>query len=114
MPNAQRKDFGRLTVDVCCKFSGKAITANAKDGYHLTYIAEHRNSIRSDKFVVAAQKRGEFGPGMIVGRLKGQDAGTDIEDSTITAEQAAGASRGGFGPGMVVGRVTGQDKGTLI
>jgi len=35
----------------------------------------------------ASAKRGSFGTSMIVGRVKGQDKGTLIEDVTITAKQ---------------------------
>ena len=95
MPNEQRRAFGRLTANLCVRFSGAFASADSADGYWLSYIAKHRNSLEMDQFIVAATTRGQYSSAGIeraaLGefRTKGEGAGSLISDKRITEEQYA-------------------------
>ena len=94
MANSDRQEFGTLTAQLCARIGGVALQDGAHEGYGLSYIQDHANTVNTDAFLLAAQTRARISAEGIAAppsndRTAGDDAGTLKADPAITGPQRA-------------------------
>ena len=68
MANSDHQEFGTLTAQLCARIGGVALQDGAHEGYGLSYIQDHANTVNTDAFLLAAQTRARIREGIALER----------------------------------------------